>query len=76
MLIQKARQYGITSPNIQSAWRATGFIPYNPAMVSQKLSLNEYDTSASNKDNTVAGLNTPIQAQFYLGVISPTLGNV
>ena len=75
-MIQKARQYGITSPNIQSAWRATGLIPYNPAMVFQKLSLNEDDTSASNKDNTGAGLNTPIQAQFYSGVLPPTLGNV
>ncbi len=75
-LIQKARQYGITSRNIQSAWRATGLITYNPAMVFQILSVHEDDTLSSNKDNTGAGLNTPIQARFYSGVIPPTPGNV
>ena len=78
-LIQKARQNGITSRNIQSAWRATGLIPYNPAMVFQKLSVHEDNTLASNKGNTGAASNTPntpIQTRFNLGVIPPTPGNV
>ena len=54
-LIQKARQYDITSRNIQSAWRATWLIQYNPATVFQKLSIHEDDTFASNRDNTGAG---------------------
>ncbi len=45
-------------------------------MVFQKLSVNEDDTSASNKYNTGAGLNTPIQPRFYLGIIPLTPGNV
>ncbi len=76
LLIQKARQYGITSRNIQSAWRAIWLIPYNPSMAFQKLSVHEDDTLASNQDNIGAGLITPIQARFHLGVIPPTPGNV
>lgn len=75
-MIQKARQYGITSQNIESAYRATGLIPYNSAIVFQKLSVHEDNTSASNKDNTGAASNTPIQARFNSGVIPPTPGNV
>ena len=72
-LIQKARQNGITSRNIQSAWRATGLIPYNPAMVFQRLSVHEDNTLTSNKGNTGATShtsNTPIQTRFNLRVIS------
>ena len=42
-LIQKAIRQGISSRNIQSAWRATGFIPYNPAVVFQKISVHSKD---------------------------------
>ena len=76
LLIQKAGQYDISSRNIQSAWQATGLLPYNSAIVFQKLSVYEDDLSASNKDNTGAGLNTSIQAGFYSGVIPPTPENV
>lgn len=62
--------------NIQSAWQATGLILYNPAMVFQKLLVYEDDILASNKDNTKASLNTPIQARFYLEVIPSIPGNV
>ncbi len=44
LLIQKARRQGITSRNIQSAWRATGLIPYNPSVVFQKFSIHANDT--------------------------------
>ncbi len=60
-LIQKARQNDIIFRNIQLAWRAIGLIPYNPAMVFQKLSVHEDDILASNKDNTRASSNTLIQ---------------
>ena len=36
-LVQKARKEGISSRNIESAWRATGLIPYNPSTVLKKL---------------------------------------
>ena len=75
-LIQKARQKGITSRNIQSAWRATGLIPYNPAVVFQKLSIHANDISASDMDNTRASSNTPLQTQFFSGTIPPTPENV
>ncbi len=66
-LIQKARQYGITSRNIESAGRATGLIPYNPAMVFQKLSVHEDDKLASNKDNTGAGLKYAYTSPILFG---------
>ena len=50
LLIQKARQHGITFRNIQLAWRAIRLLPYNPAIVFQKLSVNRNDTSASNNN--------------------------
>lgn len=57
-------------------WQATRLIPYNQAIVFQKPLIHEDDTLASNKDNTRAGLNTPIQARFYSGVIPPVPGNM
>ena len=36
-IVQKARKEGISSKNIESAWRATGLIPYNPATVIKNL---------------------------------------
>ena len=59
-LIQKARGQGITSRNIESAWRATRLIPYNPSVVFQKLSIHANDTSTSRMENTGAGSNTPL----------------
>lgn len=60
-LIEKARQYGIMSQNIQLAWQATELIPYNPTIVFQILLVQ--------KDNTRASSNTLIQTRFYLRVI-------
>ena len=75
-LIQKARRQGINSQNIQSALRATGLIPYNPAVVFQKISVHSKDNSASDIDNTGASFNTPIQTRFFSEAISPTPGNI
>ncbi len=74
-LIQQARQQGISSRNIQSAWRATGLIPYNPAVVFQKLSIRPEQTSttSSSTDNT---LNTPLQTRYFTGQIPPTPANI
>ena len=36
-MVQKARREGISSHNIESAWRATGLIPYHPSTVLRKL---------------------------------------
>ena len=36
-IVQKARKDGISSKNVESAWRATGLMPYNPFMVLKKL---------------------------------------
>lgn len=36
-IVQKARNEGMTDKNIESAWRATGLIPFNPATVYRKL---------------------------------------
>ena len=58
-LIQKARQQGITSRNIQSAWRATGLIPYNPSVVFDKIS-----TSHTERD-TLPSTSTPIRTRFF-----------
>ena len=59
-LIQKARQQVITSQNIESAWRATGLIPYNPTVVFQKFLVHLNNTSTSTMDNNQAGLSTPL----------------
>ena len=73
-LIQQARRQGITSRNIQSAWRATGLIPYNPAVVFQKLSVRPQDTSTSSStDNTS---NTPLQTRYFTGRIPSTPANI
>lgn len=70
-LIQKARRRGISAQNIQSAWRATGLIPYNPSAVFRKLS------ASTNTDNdTSPNVNTPIQTRFFSGQIPPTPGNI
>lgn len=63
-LIEKARQYGIMSQNIQLAWQATGLILYNLTIVFQILLIQ--------KNNTRASSNTLIQTRFYLGVILST----
>ena len=76
LLIQKTRQKGITSWNIQSTWQAIGLIPYNLAMVFRKLSVNAKDISVSNKNNTGASSNTFIQIWIFLRVILPTSGDV
>ncbi len=75
-LIQKARRQGLTSRNIQSAWRVTEFILYNPTVVFQKLSIHANDISASDIVNTRASSNTPLPTQFFSGAIPPTPGNV
>ena len=75
-MIQKARRQGITSRNIESAWRATGLIPYNPTVVFQKLSVHANDTSASKIDNTGADLSTPLRTRFFSGAIPQTPGNI
>lgn len=59
-LIQKARRRGISTQNIQPAWRATGIIPYNPSAVFRKL------LARTNTDNDpLPDLNTPIQTRFF-----------
>lgn len=75
-LIQQARRQGISSRNIVSAWRATGLIPYNPAVVFQKISVDSKDKLAPDVNATGASSNTPIQTHFFSGAIPPTLGNV
>ena len=71
-LIQKARRQDISSRNIQSAWRATGLIPYNLAAVFQKISVHSKNNSAPDIDNTEASSNTPIQTRFFSRAIPPT----
>ena len=44
--IPKTLQYGITARNIQSAWRATGLIPYNLSVVFDKLSASNTDSGS------------------------------
>ena len=46
-IVQKARKEGISSHNIESAWRATGFIPYHLAIVFKKLEKKEISSSVS-----------------------------
>ena len=77
-LIQQARRQGILSRNIQLAWRATGLIPYNPAVVFYKLSVRPYHTAAdattcSSNDNT---FDTPLQARYFTGQIPHTPANI
>ena len=74
-LIQTARRQGITSRNIQSAWRATGLISFNPAVVFQKLSVHPDDSSAgdhastSDTRNSQASFSTPLQTRVFSGKI-------
>ena len=70
-LIQQSRQQGILSRNIQSAWRATGLIPYNLAVVFQKLSVRPQYTIISFSTNNTS--DTPLQTRYFLGQIPPTL---
>ncbi len=74
--MQKAKRQGITSRNIQSAWQATGLIPYNRAVVFQKLSVYANNTSASDMDKTGASSNTPLKTLFFLRALPPTPGNI
>ena len=60
-LIQKARQYGITTRNIQSALQATGLIPYNPSIVFEKISASHTDSG------TLSSARIPIQTCFFSG---------
>ena len=69
-LIQKARQQGITTQNIQSAWRATGLIPYNPSNVFDKISVSHTD------NGTLPSASTCIQTCFFSGQIPLILGNI
>ena len=62
-LIQKARQQGITTRNIQSAWRATCLIPCNPSAFFDKIPASHTDSS-------------PTQTRFFSGQIPPTPGNI
>ncbi len=71
-LIQKARRQGISSQNIQLAWRATRLIPYKPAVVFQKISVHSKDNLAFDMDDTGASSNTPIQTQSFPGTIPST----
>ena len=74
-LIQQARQQGISSQNIESAWRATGLIPYNPAVVFQKLSIRPKQSgTSSSTDNT--SNSTLLQTRYLTGQIPPTLANI
>ena len=70
-LIQKARQQNITARNIQSAWRATGLISYNPSAVFDKISAKLY-----TNDETLPDASTPIQTRYLSGQISSTPGNI
>ena len=53
-LKQKARQQSITSRKIQSMWRATGLILYNPSAVFEKILTSHTDSS------TLSSANIPI----------------
>ena len=49
-IVQKARKEGISSQNIESAWRATGLIPYHPATVLKKLEIKEAHSPVSTPE--------------------------
>ena len=76
LLIQKARRQDITSWNIESAWRATGLILYNPTVVFQKLSVYVNNTLTFRMDNTGADLSMPLQTRFFSRAIPQTPGNI
>ena len=59
------------SKNIESAWKATGFIPYNPGTVLKKLKSKAKGKYSSIKTHLMATLKC--QSQFS---ISQTLRNV
>ncbi len=75
-MVSKAKRQDISSQNIQSAWRATVLIPYNPLVVFQKIMVYSKDNLASDIDNTGASSNTPIQTQFFSGAIPRTPKNI
>ena len=75
-VVQEARWQGITSRNIELAWRATGLILYNPTVVFQKLSVHANNTSASRMDNTRASSSTSLQTRFFSGAIPQPPGNI
>ena len=66
------------SGNIQSAWKATSLISYNPAVVFQKLSVYPYHqaadaTTSSSNDNTS---DMPLQTRYFTGRITHTPANI
>ncbi len=69
-LIQKARQQGINSQNIQSAWRATGLILYDPSVVFNKISI------PNTEKDTLPTTSIPLRTRFFSGQIPPTQGNI
>ena len=75
-LIQITRRQGISSQNVQSAWRAIILIPYNLTVVFQKNLIHSKNNSISAIDNTGASSNTPIQTRFFSGAIPPTPENI
>ena len=70
-LIQKAKRQGISVQNIQSAWRATGLVLYNPSTIFQKLSAGI--NTANNTFTQRQYINSNI---FFSGQIPPTPRNV
>ena len=58
---------------MKSVWRATVLIPYNPAVIFEKLSVH---ANKSSKNLAGASSGTPIQMRFFSGVIPPTSENV
>ena len=61
-IIQKARKLAYTSKNIQTAWKATGLIPFNPAHVLEKLAKRKpmsHKASSETPDPSISTNTTP-----------------
>ena len=59
-IVQKACKEGISSHNIESVWRATGFIPYHPASVFKKLEKKEISSPVSSlKERRLSSIFVP-----------------
>ena len=87
-IVQKARKSAISDKNIQTAWRVTGLVPYDPSIVLQKLANKQpvaqnADNSASQSTtipsprSTSGDVNIPkITASFYLVLICESLSQM
>lgn len=70
------------SQNIQSAWRPTGLIPYNSAIVFHKLSIYPHYTvvdaifSTSNTNDHNLVFNTQLQTRYFVEQILLTSANI